>query len=120
MTARRWILFFASFALGLGLSLFYGWVISPVQYVDTAPAALRIDYQTDYTLMIAEVYQRDQNVELAAQRMGTLGTRPPADIATQALSFAKQNGYSSADVALLQDLVLALQLWQPSASGAKP
>jgi hypothetical protein len=119
MTTRRWIFFFVSFVLGLGLSLFYGWVISPVQYVDTAPAALRIDYQADYTLMIAEAFQRDQNIELAGQRMSTLGDRPPAEIATQALSFAKQNGYSSADVALLQDFVLALQIWQP-ATGAKP
>jgi hypothetical protein len=113
MTTRRWIFFFVSFVLALGLGLFYGWVISPVQYVDTAPSALRIDYQTDYTLMVAEVFQRDQNIELAAQRMSTLGDRPPSEIATQSLSFAKQNGYSSADVAFLQDLVLALQLWQP-------
>lgn len=122
MTTRRWIFFFVSFALGLALSLFYGWVVSPVQYVDTAPAALRIDYQADYTLMIAEIFQRDQNIELAAQRMTALGDRQPSEIAKQSLAFAKQNGYSSADVAFMQDLVLALQLWQPAAptAGATP
>ena len=119
MTTRRWIFFFISLVLGLGLSLLYGWVISPVQYVDTSPAVLRIDYQTDYTLMIAESFQHDQNIELAAQRITTLGERPAAEIATQALTFAKQNGYSSADVGLLQDLILALQIWQPAA-GANP
>ena len=119
MTTRRWVFFFLSFALGLGLSLFFGWVISPVEYKDNAPAALRIDYQTDYTLMVAEIFQHDQNIELAAQRMTTLGTRPPSEIANQSLNFAKQNGYSSADVAYLQDLVLALQIRQP-AIGATP
>lgn len=45
--------------------------------------------------------------------MASLGSRPPAEIAGQALSFAQQNGYSSADVALIQDLVLSLQVWRP-------
>ena len=121
MTTRRLILFFLSLALGLGLSLYYGWVVDPIQYRDTAPTTLRIDYQTDYTLMIAEVFQSDQNIDLAAERISTLGSQSPADIATQSLSFAKKNGYSSADVALLQDLVLALQLQQPApTAGAKP
>lgn len=114
MIVRRLFFFFIALGLGLGLSLFYGWVIAPVQYVDTSPAALRIDYQTDYTLMVAEAFQHDQNIELAAQRIGTLGDRAPAEIAAQSLAFGKQNGYSSADVALLQDLVLALQLFQPA------
>lgn len=120
MTTRRWILFFLSLALGLGLSLYYGWVIDPVEYNNTAPASLRVDFQTDYTLMIAEVFRNDQNIDLAAQRISTLGSQPPAEIATQALSFAKKNGYSSADVAILQDLVLALQVHQPAPTGAKP
>jgi len=113
MTTRRWIFFIISLALGIGLGLFYGWVVSPVQYVDTTPNTLRIDFQTDYTLMIAEIFQSDQNIDLAGQRISTLGTRPPAEIASRALTFAQQNGYSSADVAMLQNLVLALQVWQP-------
>jgi hypothetical protein len=116
MTTRRWIFFFISLALGLGLGLFYGWVFSPVQYTDTTPGALRIDYQADYTLMVAEVFQSDQNIDLAGQRMTALGT--PAEIAAQALSFAQQNGYSSADIALLQNLLTALQVSQPA--GANP
>ena len=113
MTTRRWIFFLISLALGIGLGLFYGWVVSPVQYVDTTPNTLRIDFQTDYTLMIAEIFQSDQNIDLAGQRMSTLGNRPPAEIAARALTFAQQNGYSATDVALLQNLLLALQVWQP-------
>jgi len=118
MTTRRWIFFFISLALGLGLSLYYGWVLSPVQYTDTTPGTLRIDFQADYTLMVAEVFQSDQNIALAGQRMTTLGSRPPVEIAAQALTFAQQNGYSPADVALLQNLLTALQVSQPA--GAKP
>jgi hypothetical protein len=118
MTTRRWIFFTVSLVLGLGLGLYYGLVVSPVEYIDTAPNTLRIDFQTDYVLMVAEVFQKDQNIELAGQRIARLGNRPPAEIAAQALSFAQQNGYSPADVSLLQNLLLALQVAQPS--GAKP
>jgi hypothetical protein len=118
MTTRRLIFFFVALALGIGLGLYYGYVLSPVQYVDTTPGTLRIDFQADYTLMVAEVFQSDQNIDLAGQRMSTLGSRPPAEIAAQVLSFAQQSGYSPADIALLQNLVLALQVSQPA--GAQP
>ena len=118
MTTRRWIFFFLSLALGLGLGLFFGWVLSPVQYVDTTPGTLRIDFQTDYTLMIAEIFQRDQNVDLAGQRLATLGSQPPLETTAQALSFAQKNNYSSDDIALLQNLFTALQIAQPA--GVKP
>ena len=45
-----------SLALGLGADLYIGWVISPVQYVDTDPASLSQTYKDDYILMIAAVY----------------------------------------------------------------
>lgn len=120
MTTRRWIFFFLSLIAGVGISLFYGWVISPVQYVNTTPNTLRIDFQADYVLMIAEIYQSDQNITVAAQRMGVLGSQPPAEIAAQALSFAQQNGYSAADIAIMQNLVAALKVVQPAPAGATP
>ena len=113
MTTRRWIFFFVSLALGLGLGLYYGWVVSPVQYVDMTPATLRPDFRTDYTLMVAEVFKSDQNIDVAARRMALLGSQPPADMAEQALTLAQQYGYSAADVTLLQNLSVALQVWRP-------
>jgi hypothetical protein len=118
MTSRRWIFFFISLAIGLGLGLYYAWVISPVQYFDATPGTLRADFRTDYTLMVAEVFKNDQNIDAAARRLALLSSQPPTEITEQALSFARQNGYTSADVALLQNLTAALQIWQPA--GAKP
>jgi hypothetical protein len=113
MTTRRWIFFLIVLALGLGLGLFYALVLSPVQYVDTTPGTLRLDYRADYTLMVAEVFRSDQNIDVAARRLALLSSQPPAEIAQQALNFAQQNGYTSDDVALLQNLTAALQVWQP-------
>ena len=118
MSRKHWLFFSLFIIIGVGLGLYYGWVLSPVQYTDTTPGALRSDYQADYTLMVSEVFQSDQNIDLAGQRMTALGSRPPAEIAAQALTFAQHNGYSPADVALLQNLLTALQVSQPA--GATP
>jgi len=113
MTAKRWLLFLLSILVGAGLGLYYGWVISPVEYVDTVPSTLRADYKADYTLMVAETFHSEQDVKSAARRLALLGSEPSAQIASAALEFARQNGYAPADIQLLQDLTLALQVWQP-------
>jgi hypothetical protein len=53
MIMSRWTRFLIAIAVGLALGLLYGWVLSPVKYVDTTPNTLRADYQTDYVLMVA-------------------------------------------------------------------
>jgi hypothetical protein len=87
-------------------------VISPVLDVDTTPASLRADFRADYTLMVAETFQDEQNLENAARRLGILGSQPPTEFVSEAISFARQNKYSPADIALLQSLSTALQVWQ--------
>ena len=116
MSAQRWFLFTLSIILGLALGLVYGWVISPVQYVDTTPSTLRADFRTDYTLMVAETFESDQNVEQAARRLASLGSQPPAEIASAALSFAQEHNYAATDIGLLQNLTVTLQVWQPAGS----
>jgi len=113
MTAKRWFIFILSILAGAGLGLYYGWVISPVEYIDTIPSTLRADYKADYSLMVAEVFESEKDVEAAVRRLALLGSEPPAAIASAALEFARQNGYAPADIQLLQDLTLALQVWQP-------
>lgn len=113
MTAKRWLLFILSIIVGIGLGMYYGRVISPVEFVDTVPSTLRADYRADYTLMVAETFFSEQDAEAAARRLALLGSEPPAMIASAALDFARQNGYAPTDIQLLQDLTLALQVWQP-------
>jgi hypothetical protein len=114
MSPQRWIYFTLVILTGLGLGLLYGWLISPVEYVDTTPNTLRADFRTDFVLMTAETYQSEQDIETAARRLALLGSQPPNETAAQALRFAEQNGYYPADIRLLQDLIAALQVWQPS------
>ncbi len=114
----RWVKFLLAILVGLAAGLLYGWVISPVQYTDTSPNTLRVDYRADYVLMTAEVYHADQNLDAAARRLAMLGSDPPAQIAAQVLQFGLQTGYPVGDLQMIQDLTSALQTWQPgSGSG---
>jgi hypothetical protein len=109
ITMSRWIRFFLAILIGISLGLLYGWVISPIKYVDTAPDTLRVDYKTDYVLMVAEAYRGDNNLDLAMRRLALLGNTAPVDIVSQSVTFAQKAGYTDADLNLIQTLLSSLQ-----------
>jgi hypothetical protein len=117
---RRWLLFFIVIAVGAAVGMLYGWVINPVKYVDTAPDSLRMDYKTDYVLMVAEAYRLENNLNLAARRLALLGTDTPEETVSKALEFARQIGYNEADIALIQSLAEGLKTWNPSLEAPPP
>ena len=100
----RWIRFIIAIAVGLALGLLYGWVLSPVEYVDTSPDTLRIDYQSDYVLMVAEIFQTEGDPILAQQRLAFLSSMPVGFTIQKALDYAEQKDFYQADVALLRIL----------------
>jgi hypothetical protein len=106
----RWGRFLLAILVGVGLGLLYGWLISPVTYVETTPDTLHIQYKTDYVLMVAEVYNADKNLEMAVHRLGILGNFTPTDTVYQAITFAQKAGYADADLALMQNLLNAVQV----------
>jgi hypothetical protein len=110
----RWIRFILAILVGIAAGLFYGWMINPVNYVDTTPDSLRIDYQSDYVLMVAEAYSAEGDLAMSVRRLALLGTSPPADTVQQAIIFAESQGYTDFDVALMRALYLDLQSWNPS------
>ena len=112
MHMARWIRFFIAILVGVGLGLLYGWLVNPVKYVDTTPDTLRIDYKTDYVLMVAEAYQLDGDPAVAVQHLALLGETPPAEMAYQAILFAQKNNYTDNDLAIMQALMGALQAYE--------
>ncbi len=101
----RWIGFIITIIIGIGLGLFYGWVIDPVDYVDTTPDSLRQDYQADYVLMVAEAYQLERDPAVAVGRLSFLGGSDPLQTTHQAVDFANEVGYSQSDLAKLELLL---------------
>jgi hypothetical protein len=111
MRSNRWIFIVLALITGIGLGLAYGWFIDPVEYFDLTPDTLRADYKTDYVLMTAEAYRVEQDPGLAARRLAILGAQSPSAIAAEALDYARKNSFPDSDIAILQELVTAMQAW---------
>ena len=111
MTPKRWIFIVLALLAGIGLGLAYGWLIDPVDYFDLPPDALREDYKADYVLMIAEAYRAEQDPGLAARRLAVFGSQSPSSIAARGLDYARSHDFPDSDIALLQELVTAMQAW---------
>jgi hypothetical protein len=107
----RWVFIVLALLTGIAIGLTYGWVIDPVDFFDLTPDTLRADYKADYVLMTAEAYRLEQDSGLAARRLAIFGTQSPSAIATEGLEFARANGFSDADIIMMQELVTALQAW---------
>ena len=116
----RWLRFLFTIALGIFLGLLYGWLVSPVQYVNTAPSTLREDYQTDYVLMVAEAYRADNNLALAVRRLALLGGDPPEELVRQASLTGTKYSYPEQDLALMQALRRDLLTWNPAMEVPRP
>ena len=111
MTASRWLLILLALLVGIGAGVAYGWYFDPVDYVDLPPDSLRADFKTDYVLMTAEAYRLDQDPGLAARRLAIFGSKSPSSIAADGVTYARANGFPDSDIALMQELVTALQAW---------
>ena len=107
----RWIQTLLITILGLAAGLFYGWRIAPVEYIDLAPNTLHTDYRAEYALMVAEAYQSDADLNLAARRLALLGSAHPAEIITEHL---EESGYTQSEKEMLEVLLNQIRAWQPS------
>jgi hypothetical protein len=116
----RWIGFIIAILVGAALGLAYGWIVSPVRYVDTSPDTLRIDYKTDYILMVAEAYQSEGDLGLAVRRLALLGNIPSTDVVAQSIQFARKYGYAETDIARMQVLWNELQALESRLGTAAP
>ena len=59
--------------LGLFIGFYLGWIVLPVELIDVTPADLEPNYQADYLRLIASTYASEQNLDQAAERIGSLG-----------------------------------------------
>jgi hypothetical protein len=61
--------------------------------------------------MAAEAYRLEQDPGLAARRLAVFGAQSPSSIAANGLEYARANGFTDEDIALMQELVTAMQAW---------
>ena len=108
---RLWpLILLASVALlgGMGLGLWYGWVLDPVEYRDTDVSHLASVYRDEYVLMVGETFALDGDLDAARARLALLALSDPAGhVADQAQS-AIARGASRLDIQALARLAAAL------------
>jgi hypothetical protein len=105
---RRYIFFFAVILVGLAIGVIYGWVINPVKYRNTGMATLRMDYKTDYVLMVAELYESEGDVAMALARLSYLEAESPLALITSTIDFAENYNYTAEDLQSMWDLASAI------------
>lgn len=96
--------------LGIAMGLVYSWVISPVQYVDAPPYALRADFKDDYRVLVAAAYMYNHDLLRAEDRLAQLKDGDPAQSLTLQAQRAFEQGHPQAEVRALG--ILALELGQ--------
>ncbi len=57
---------------GLGIGLYYAWVIDPIIYVDASPARLSERYQAEYIFLVSQSFAADGHWPRAQQRLAAL------------------------------------------------
>ena len=116
MSNKRLVWFFITIALGLAAGLAYGWLINPVQYIETSADSLHPGFKADYVLMVAEIYKTDGDLPGAVQRLALLGSLSAERLVADALLTARAAGYSAPDLALMDALSQAIK--QAASPGA--
>lgn len=61
-----------TFAIGLGMGFYTGWVQFPVEYRNSHMCQLSPNYQEEYTLMVARGFQEDGDLQAALDRLRPL------------------------------------------------
>jgi hypothetical protein len=111
MSSTRWFFVILALLAGAGIGIAYGWYVDPLDTVDLTPDSLRADFKADYVLMTAEAYRAEQDPGLAARRLAIFGAKSPSAIAADGLAYARANAFPDSDIALIQELITALQAW---------
>jgi hypothetical protein len=94
--------------LGIAIGLFYSWVISPVEYVDAPPYALRADFKDEYRALVAAAYLYSGDLLRAGDRLAQLKADGNAQVLAMQAQRALAEGHPEGEVKALGILAMAL------------
>ena len=108
----RYFMFVLFICIGFAGGWYYARVANPVEIIDTTPATLRRDYQTDFVLMVSEVYSVFKDSNYALCQIALLGGADPIETISGAMEYGSSLGYQAEDLSLIGDLKLGLEEMQ--------
>ena len=94
--------------LGIILGILFAWVISPVEYVDTAPESLKDEFKAQYRVLIASAYVANGDLVRAKARLELLGKADIYMIVAEQAQQMLAEGGSVEEAQALGRLALAL------------
>ena len=94
--------------LGVAFGLLYSWVISPVEYVDAPPYALRADFKDEYRALVAAAYLYSNDLLRAEDRLAQLKDDDTAQTVAMQAQQALAEGHPEEEVKALGMLAIAL------------
>jgi hypothetical protein len=94
--------------IGVALGLIYSWVISPVEYVDAPPYALRADFKDEYRALVAAAYLYSNDLLRAKDRLAQLKDDESAQTVAIQAQRALAEGQPEGEVKALGILAMAL------------
>jgi len=106
--------------IGFSLGIFFAWVLVPVEYVDTTPAALREDLKMEYLVQIALAYAANGDLARAQQRMALLEEPDMVEKITVFAQRALAEGRDPSEVSALGLLAIAAAQPPPEVPTAVP
>lgn len=103
----RLLSFLLVLIVAISAGFFYGRFIADTRQSPSELTNLRLDFRTDYILMVAEIFQGEQDINAAVRRLTVLDEdwRKLLDEATY---FGKTVGYSEDDLQIMNRLKEAL------------
>ena len=117
MRRNRLIYFFVSIGVGIILGVLFGWFLRPAEVKNTSFESLRSDYQTDYILMVAEIFKAEGDIALAKSQLNIISDEHPITQVQKSLDHARQLRYSLEDINLIIELGQKLQEVMPGQEG---
>lgn len=70
ISAPGWL--FIGLVLGLGVGLYYAWVVDPIVLINSGPQRLSENYKAEYIFLVSQSYAADGNWTLAQARLVAL------------------------------------------------
>ncbi|NJN54749.1 MAG: hypothetical protein HC804_08350 [Anaerolineae bacterium] len=70
ISTAGWLLL--ALVVGLGVGLYYAWVVEPIVYVNASPSRLSEEYKAEYIFLVSQSYAADGNWARAQQRLDAL------------------------------------------------
>jgi hypothetical protein len=98
MKSWQVVLTLCGLILGITIGLSYGWLIEPVEYVDTSPDSLRVDFKTDIVLMVASIYAQELDAQAAIDRLSLLGGSDLEGLLADSIAYAEEMNFTTQNI----------------------